>query len=132
MCIRDSGDTARSLALARSLGCRCGLALNPAVPLDECEPFLDRIDLLLLMSVNPGFGGQKFIPATLDKLRRARRMLDAHPRDILLQVDGGVTTDNIADVGAAGADAIVAGTAIFGAADYAQTIARMRRRLRAA
>ena len=127
----DAADTgvADSLALVRDSGCRCGLVINPEVSLDECAPFLAEIDLLLLMSVNPGRGGQKFIPDTLDKLRKARRMIDECAGNIVLQVDGGISAENIASAGAAGADAFVAGTAIFGTDNYAKTIRNMRHQL---
>ena len=120
-----------SLALVRERGCRCGLVINPEVSLAGFAEYMEEIDLLLLMSVNPGKGGQEFMVSTLDKLREARRMIDASRRDVILQVDGGVTLDNIAAVSAAGADAFVAGTAIFGALDRARVIAQMRRRLTA-
>lgn len=119
----------RSLQLIRSLGCKAGLVLNPATGLDPVKYVLDRLDMLLLMSVNPGFGGQKFIPATLDKLRAARRLIDDSGRDIRLEIDGGVTRDNIAEIAAAGADTFVAGSAIFNAGDYAGAIAAMRSEL---
>ena len=124
-----SADAAKSLALIKDKGCRGGLALSPERPLDEVAELLDELDLLLVMSVNPGFGGQKFIPETLDKLRAARRMIDASGRDILLQVDGGVKVDNMAEISAAGADAFVVGTALFGADDYVATIRAMRERI---
>ena len=120
----------RSLALIRDLGCRAGLALSPATPLDWLDWTLDRLDLVLVMSVNPGFGGQSFIPATLPKLRAARAVLDRHEaaggRPIRLEVDGGVKTGNIGEIAAAGADTFVAGSAVFGSSDYAATIAAMR------
>ncbi len=116
----------RSLQLAKSLGVKTGLVLNPASGLGLVEPVLQELDILLLMSVNPGFGGQKFIPSTLDKLRAARQLIDASGRDIRLQVDGGVTGDNIAEVAAAGADTFVAGSAIFGAQSYSDAIRGMR------
>jgi ribulose-phosphate 3-epimerase len=123
----------RTIALIRDCGCRPGLVLNPATPVSVLDWTLDKLDLVLLMSVNPGFGGQAFIPHTLDKLRIVRRMIDAatarHGREILLEVDGGVKVDNIAQVAAAGADTFVAGTAIFGTPDYAATIAKMRAEL---
>lgn len=119
----------RSLQLASSLGVKTGLVINPGTNLSIVEPLVDCIDILLLMSVNPGFGGQKFIPSTLDKLRQARSIIDNSGRDIRLQVDGGVTTDNIAEIAAAGADVFVAGSAIFGKSDYKQVITDMRAEL---
>jgi ribulose-phosphate 3-epimerase len=123
----------RTIALIRDCGCRPGLVLNPATPLSWLDWTIDKLDLVLLMSVNPGFGGQAFIPHTLDKLRAVRRIVDAASartgREILLEVDGGVKTDNIAAVAAAGADTFVAGSAIFGTKDYQATIARMRAEL---
>jgi ribulose-phosphate 3-epimerase len=120
----------RTIGLIREHGCRPGLAFNPATPLDWLTYVIDRIDLVLIMSVNPGFGGQSFIPYMLDKLRAARREVDAAiqrtGREILLEVDGGVKADNIAAIAAAGADTFVAGSAIFGSADYGATIAAMR------
>jgi len=106
----------RTLQLIRDQGCQSGLVFNPATPLDCLKYVLDKIDIVLLMSVNPGFGGQSFIPSTLGKLREARALIDASGRDIRLQVDGGVKLDNIADIAAAGADTFVAGSAFFGAA----------------
>jgi len=123
----------RTIALIRDCGCRPGLVLNPATPLQWLDWTLDKLDLVLLMSVNPGLGGQAFIPHTLDKLREVRRMVDAASartgREILLEVDGGVKADNIAAVAAAGADTFVAGSAIFGTKDYRATIAKMRAEL---
>ena len=123
----------RTIALIRDCGCRPGLVLNPATPLGWLDWTVDKLDLVLLMSVNPGFGGQAFIPHTLDKLRAVRRIVDAAiartGREILLEVDGGVKADNIAAVAAAGADTFVAGSAIFGTKDYKATIARMRAEL---
>ncbi|MDZ7787525.1 MAG: ribulose-phosphate 3-epimerase [Halofilum sp. (in: g-proteobacteria)] len=116
----------RSLALAREQGCKTGLVFNPATPLDVLRYVADKVDMVLLMSVNPGFGGQKFIPNTLDKLREARALLDELGSDARLEVDGGIKTENIGQVAAAGADTFVAGSAIFGAPDYAQVIANMR------
>ena len=121
----------RSLQLIRDLGCKGGLVLNPATPIDCLEYVMDKLDVVLLMSVNPGFGGQKFIPSTLRKLAQVRALIDASGLDIRLEVDGGVTVDNIAAVGAAGADMFVAGSAIFGSGDYQGTIAAMRRELQA-
>jgi len=119
----------RSLQLARSLGCKTGLVLNPATGLDVCKHVLDKIDVLLLMSVNPGYGGQKFIPETLNKLREARAMIDASGLPIRLEIDGGVTVDNIAEIAAAGADTFVAGSAIFGADNRDAAIDAMRKAL---
>jgi len=109
----------RSLQLIRDEGCKAGLVFNPATPLDYLEYVMDKLDLILLMSVNPGFGGQSFIPSTLDKLRQVRKLIDASGRDIRLEVDGGVKANNIGEIKAAGADMFVAGSAIFGAADAA-------------
>ncbi|MEX0899605.1 MAG: ribulose-phosphate 3-epimerase [Gammaproteobacteria bacterium] len=122
----------RTLSLIREHGCKAGLVFNPATPLDPLEWVLDKVDVILLMSVNPGFGGQKFIPATLDKIRRVRELVDRSGRDIRVEVDGGVKTDNIADAARAGADTFVAGSAIFGTSDYKATIAGMRKALDAA
>lgn len=116
----------RSLALAREQGCKTGLVFNPATPLDVLRYVADKVDMVLLMSVNPGFGGQKFIPRTLDKLREARALLDELGSDARLEVDGGIKTANIGEVAAAGADTFVAGSAIFSAPDYAQVIGDMR------
>ena len=119
----------RSLALVRDHGCKCGLVLNPATPLGVLDHVLGRVDMVLLMSVNPGFGGQSFIPYVLDKVRAVRERIDETERPIRLEVDGGVNADNIRAVAEAGADTFVAGSAIFGAGDYAGVIARMRARL---
>ena len=116
----------RTIGLIRDAGCKPGLVVNPATPLTWLEHVLDDLDLVLIMSVNPGFGGQSFIPSSLDKLRAVRRMIDASGRDSRLEIDGGVKTNNIAEIAAAGADMFVAGSAIFGADDYAATIAEMR------
>ena len=116
----------RSLQLVRDGGCKSGLVFNPATPLDVLSHVMDEIDMILIMSVNPGFGGQGFIPGALDKLRAARALIDASGRDIRLEIDGGVKLDNIADIAAAGADTFVAGSAIFGAEDYRATIDAMR------
>ncbi len=105
----------RSLQLIRDNGCKSGLVFNPATPLDYLKYVLDKVDMVLLMSVNPGFGGQSFIPATLEKLKEARSLIDASGRDIRLEIDGGVKVDNIREIAAAGADTFVAGSAIFGA-----------------
>lgn len=122
----------RSIDLVRQLGCRAGLVLNPATPLDHLDHTLEKLDFVLLMSVNPGFGGQAFIPGTLDKLRRVRRRIDELNNDIRLEVDGGIRIENIREVARAGADTFVAGSAIFGSGDYAATISRMRKELAAA
>ena len=122
----------RSLQLIRGLGCKSGLVLNPATPLSWLEYALDKIDMVLIMSVNPGFGGQSFIPSALDKLRKAREIIDASGFDIRLEIDGGVKLDNIAQIAAAGADTFVSGSAIFGTDDYQATIAAMREQLAAA
>ena len=119
----------RSLQLIRDHGCKAGLVLNPATPLHVLEHVMDKLDLILLMSVNPGFGGQSFIPHTLKKLAAVRKMIDESGRDILLQVDGGVKVDNIAEIAAAGADTFVAGSAIFGKPDYTAVISAMRAEL---
>ena len=116
----------RSLGLIREQGCKSGLVFNPATPLDCLEYVIDKVDMVLLMSVNPGFGGQKFIPSALSKLRQARRIIDESGLDIRLEIDGGVKVDNIGDIAAAGADTFVAGSAIFGSEDYAATIAAMK------
>ncbi|WP_018937143.1 ribulose-phosphate 3-epimerase [Thioalkalivibrio sp. ALJ24] len=107
----------RTLQLIKSEGCKAGLVFNPATPLSHLDYVMDKVDMILLMSVNPGFGGQKFIPATLDKLREARQRIDASGRDIRLEIDGGVKADNIREIKAAGADTFVAGSAIFGAGE---------------
>lgn len=116
----------RSLGLIRDEGCKAGLVFNPATPLDWLDYVIDKVDMVLLMSVNPGFGGQKFIPSALDKLRAARKIIDTSGRDIRLEIDGGVKVDNIGEIAAAGADTFVAGSAIFGSEDYATTIAAMQ------
>ena len=116
----------RSLGLIRDEGCKSGLVFNPATPLNWLEHVIDKVDMVLLMSVNPGFGGQTFIASALDKLREARRMIDASGLEIRLEIDGGVKVDNIGEIAAAGADTFVAGSAIFGSDDYAATIAAMK------
>jgi ribulose-phosphate 3-epimerase len=116
----------RSLQLIRDNGCKSGLVFNPATPLDYLKYVIDKIDMILLMSVNPGFGGQSFIREALGKLREARRIIDESGRPIRLEIDGGVKVDNIGEIAAAGADTFVAGSAIFGARDYQATIAAMR------
>ncbi len=123
----------RSLGLIKEYGCQAGLVLNPATPVNILENVLDKLDMVLLMSVNPGFGGQSFIPNTLVKIRKVREMLDEYERQsgrhIALEVDGGVKTDNIAEIAAAGADTFVAGSAIFGKPDYKDVIDEMRQQL---
>ncbi len=120
----------RTLQLIKSLGCKAGLVFNPATPLDYLKYVMDKVDMVLLMSVNPGFGGQSFIPNTLDKLKEARKIIDASGRkDIRLEVDGGVKTNNIKEIAQAGADTFVAGSAIFNTADYKATIDAMRSEL---
>ena len=119
----------RTLQLIQDQGCRAGLVFNPATPLDHVRHVIDKVDMILIMSVNPGFGGQGFIPAALDKLRAAREIIDASGRDIRLEIDGGVKVDNIAEIAAAGADTFVAGSAIFGSDDYAGVIQAMRKAL---
>ena len=119
----------RTLSLIREQGCKAGLVFNPATPLDVLEDVLDKVDLVLIMSVNPGFGGQKFIPRALDKLKRARAIIDAANHEIWLEIDGGVKVDNIAGIARAGADTFVAGSAIFGAPPYETVIGAMRREL---
>ncbi|WP_020649882.1 ribulose-phosphate 3-epimerase [Solimonas variicoloris] len=121
----------RSLQAIKAAGCKAGLVFNPATPLDALKYVMDKVDMVLLMSVNPGFGGQSFIPAALDKLAEARALIDAYVannpgREIRLEIDGGVKADNIRAIAAAGADTFVAGSAIFGAKDYAATIAAMK------
>jgi ribulose-phosphate 3-epimerase len=116
----------RTIELIREHGCKPGLVFNPATPLDFLDHTLGKLDLVLLMSVNPGFGGQKFIPAVLDKVRAVRKLIDAGSRDVRLEIDGGVKVDNIGEIARAGADMFVAGSAIFGAKDYRQTIGAMR------
>lgn len=123
----------RSLGLIKEYGCQAGLVLNPATPVNILENVLDKLDMVLLMSVNPGFGGQSFIPNTLMKIRKVREMLDEYERQsgrhVALEVDGGVKTDNIAEIAAAGADTFVAGSAIFGKPDYKAVIDEMRQQL---
>jgi ribulose-phosphate 3-epimerase len=116
----------RSLSLIHDNGCKSGLVFNPATPLDYLKHVIDKVDMILLMSVNPGFGGQSFIPEALVKLREARKIIDESGRDIRLEIDGGVKVDNIGEIAAAGADTFVAGSAIFGADDYKATIDAMR------
>ena len=122
----------RTLQLIRDSGCKAGLALNPATPLTHLSHVIEDLDLVLIMSVNPGFGGQNFIPSSLEKIRAVRELLDGHASSARLEVDGGIKPENIDRVAAAGADTFVAGSAIFGSANYAETIARMRQVLPAA
>ncbi|WP_020162657.1 ribulose-phosphate 3-epimerase [Cycloclasticus pugetii] len=119
----------RSLGLIKELGCKAGLVFNPATPLSYLDHVMDKLDVILLMSVNPGFGGQSFIPSTLEKLRQVRQRIDVSGADIRLEVDGGVKIDNIGEIAAAGADMFVAGSAIFNTDDYAKTIAAMREKI---
>jgi len=116
----------RTINLIKEKGCQAGLVLNPTTPLDILDWTLDQLDMVLLMSVNPGFGGQSFIPYVKDKIRRVRGMIDASGRDVRLEIDGGVTVDNIGSLSEAGVDTFVSGSAIFGTDDYAETIAKMR------
>ncbi|MDG1444290.1 MAG: ribulose-phosphate 3-epimerase [Pseudomonadales bacterium] len=116
----------RSLELIKSGGCQCGLVFNPTTSLDYLQYVIDKVDMILLMSINPGFGGQSFIPMTYDKLKQARQIIQASGRDIRLEIDGGVKIDNIAEIAASGADTFVAGSAIFGSTDYAKTISSMK------
>jgi ribulose-phosphate 3-epimerase len=116
----------RSIQLIRDHGCKPGLVLNPSTPLGQLHYTLDKLDMVLLMSVNPGFGGQKFIPHVLDKARKVRDMIDASGREIRLEIDGGITVDNVAEVAASGVDTFVSGSAIFGSGDYRGTISRMK------
>lgn len=119
----------RSLQLIKEHGCQAGVVLNPATPLHHLDYILDKVDMILLMSVNPGFGGQSFIPSTLDKLRQVRERIDASGRDIRLEIDGGVKVDNIREIAEAGADMFVAGSAIFNQPDYKEVIDQMRAEL---
>jgi len=116
----------RTLGLIRDLGCKAGLVFNPATPLTWLEHVVEDLDMVLIMSVNPGFSGQKFIDSSLNKIRDAREIIEASGRDIRLEIDGGVKTDNVGAIAAAGADTFVAGSAIFGSDDYAATISAMR------
>ena len=117
----------RSISLIKENGCEAGLVLNPTTPLNVLDWALEKLDMVLLMSVNPGFGGQSFIPFVMDKISHVRAMIDATGRDIRLEIDGGVTVDNIGSLAEAGVDTFVSGSAIFGTEDYAKTIADMRR-----
>ena len=119
----------RTLQLIKDHGCQAGLVFNPATPLHYLDYVMDKLDVILLMSVNPGFGGQSFIPGTLDKLRQVRQLIDASGRDIRLEIDGGVKVDNIREIAAAGADMFVGGSAIFSPPDYQAVIAQMRAEL---
>jgi ribulose-phosphate 3-epimerase len=121
----------RTIGLIHECGCKAGLVFNPATPLNYLDYVLDKLDLVLIMSVNPGFGGQSFIPAALEKLRRARELIDRSGRAIRLEVDGGVKVDNIADIAKAGADTFVAGSAVFGQKDYRAVIAAMHKAIAA-
>jgi len=122
----------RSLQAIKAAGCKAGLVFNPATPLDCLKHVMDKVDMVLLMSVNPGFGGQSFIPEALNKRREARGLCDASGREIRLEIDGGVKIDNIRAIAAAGADTFVAGSAIFGAKDYAEVISAMKREIASA
>jgi ribulose-phosphate 3-epimerase len=120
----------RSIQLIHSLGCKAGLVFNPATPLNVLDHLIDSLDMILIMSVNPGFGGQKFIPYTLDKIREVRQRIDASSNKTLrLEIDGGVKIENIAEIAKAGADTFVAGSAIFGSEDYSETVKKMRTEL---
>jgi len=119
----------RTLALIHEQGCKAGLVFNPATPLDHLNHIIDKIDMVLLMSVNPGFGGQSFITSALDKLKEARRIIDASGREVRLEIDGGVKVDNVSQIASAGADTFVAGSAIFGTDNYQATIQAMRDQL---
>lgn len=125
-----TGHIDRTIDLIREHGCKAGLVFNPATPLDYLDYTLEKLDMVLIMSVNPGFGGQRFIPSSLRKLAEARKRIDAGGRETRLEIDGGVKVDNIAAVARAGADTFVAGSAIFGSRDYAATIQAMRDKLR--
>ncbi|KOO06551.1 ribulose-phosphate 3-epimerase [Vibrio hepatarius] len=127
--IEASEHVDRTLQLIKEHGCKAGVVLNPATPLSHLEYIMDKVDMILLMSVNPGFGGQSFIPNTLDKLRAVRKMIDESGRDIRLEIDGGVKVDNIKEIAEAGADMFVAGSAIFNQPDYKQVIDQMRAQL---
>ncbi|MGI3071473.1 ribulose-phosphate 3-epimerase [Vibrio alginolyticus] len=127
--VEASDHVDRTLQLIKEHGCQSGVVLNPATPLASLEFIMDKVDMILLMSVNPGFGGQSFIPHTLDKLRAVRKMIDESGRDIRLEIDGGVKVDNIREIAEAGADMFVAGSAIFGEPDYKQVIDQMRAEL---
>jgi len=115
----------RSLQLIKSFDCQCGVVLNPATPIDHLEYILDKVDIILLMSVNPGFGGQAFIPSVMEKIKKVRQLIDNSGRNIRLEIDGGVKIDNIGEIAKAGIDTFVAGSAIFGSDDYSTTISKM-------
>lgn len=119
----------RSLALIKDAGCQAGLVLNPATPVHVLEHVMDKLDVILLMSVNPGFGGQQFIPETLNKVKKVKQLIDAHDRPIRLEIDGGVKVNNIKEIAAAGVDTFVAGSAIFNTENYQDTIAKMRQEI---
>ncbi|CAM3732625.1 MULTISPECIES: ribulose-phosphate 3-epimerase [Vibrio] len=127
--IEASEHVDRTLQLIKEHGCKAGVVLNPATPLSHLEYIMDKLDMILLMSVNPGFGGQSFIPKTLDKLKAVRRLIDQSGRDIRLEIDGGVKVENIKEIAQAGADMFVAGSAIFNQPDYKQVIDQMREEL---
>ncbi|PQJ68087.1 MULTISPECIES: ribulose-phosphate 3-epimerase [Photobacterium] len=127
--VEASDHVDRTLQLIKEHGCKAGVVFNPATPLHHLDYIMDKVDMILLMSVNPGFGGQSFIPATLDKLREVRKRIDASGRDIRLEIDGGVKVDNIREIAAAGADMFVAGSAIFNEPDYKVAIDKMRAEL---
>ncbi|GLT17900.1 ribulose-phosphate 3-epimerase [Vibrio zhanjiangensis] len=127
--IEASEHVDRTLQLIKQHGCKAGVVLNPATPLSHLEYIMDKLDMILLMSVNPGFGGQSFIPNTLDKLRAVRKLIDDSGHDIRLEIDGGVKVDNIKEIAQAGADMFVAGSAIFNQPDYKQVIDQMRAEL---
>ena len=127
--IEASEHVDRTLQLIKEHGCKTGVVLNPATPLSHLEYIMDKLDMILLMSVNPGFGGQSFIPKTLDKLKAVRRLIDESGRDIRLEIDGGVKVENIKEIAQAGADMFVAGSAIFNQPDYKQVIDQMRAEL---
>lgn len=124
--VEASGNLSRTVELIKSFGVRAGVSLNPATPLTQIEEIIRHIDLLLIMSVNPGFGGQQFIATSLTKIARAKKMLESMPRQPLLEVDGGVTIKNIGDIAGAGADVIVAGATVFGSGDYQKTISSLK------
>ena len=127
--VEASDHVDRSLQLIKQYGLKAGVVLNPATPLHHLDYIMDKLDMILLMSVNPGFGGQSFIPSTLQKLRDVRKLIDASGRDIILEIDGGVKVDNIREIAAAGADMFVAGSAIYGQPDYEKVITEMRMEL---
>ncbi|EAS63113.1 ribulose-phosphate 3-epimerase [Photobacterium angustum] len=127
--VEASDHVDRTLQLIKEHGCKAGVVFNPATPLHHLDYIMDKVDMILLMSVNPGFGGQSFIPSTLDKLREVRKRIDASGRDIRLEIDGGVKVDNIREIAAAGADMFVAGSAIFNEPDYKVAIDKMRAEL---